>query len=116
MPNLDSEPCGLGTALATISGKWKPEIIWRLHEGTKRFGALRRVVSGISERVLTRQLRELELDGVVERAVFQEAVLRVEYSLTPAGAELNAAVHALSEWGQQRRHRDLVIQLTTTNF
>lgn len=95
----DHETCGLAPALAVIGGKWKPEIIWRLYEGTTRFGALRRRVAGISERVLARQLRELEQDGVVAREVFDEAVLRVEYSLTPAGNELNEAVHALAAWG-----------------
>lgn len=115
MDASDKETCGLGPALAVIAGKWKPEIIWRLHEGATRFGALRRVISGISERVLARQLRELELDGVVARHVFDEAVLRVEYSLTPAGKELNTAVHALAAWGS--RHggpRRIAPHATTT--
>lgn len=99
------QDCGLELALDIIAAKWKPAIIWQLHFAPTRFGALRRSLPGVSERVLAKQLRELEADGVVERAVYEEAVQRVEYSLTPSGRELNAAVHALAEWGL--RHRAL---------
>lgn len=97
--------CGLGEALDIIAAKWKPAIIWQLHFHPTRFGALRRTLPGISERVLAKQLRELEADGVVERTVFSEAVRRVVYSLTPSGQELNAAVHGLAEWGLRHRNR-----------
>lgn len=94
--------CGLSAALATINGKWKAAMIWELHEGPVRFGALRRRLPGISEKILFEQLRQLEADGIVHREVFQELPLRVEYSLTPDGAALNQAVHALAEWGLAR--------------
>lgn len=94
--------CGLDDALGVIAGKWKPTILWELHLRPARFGALRRRVPGISEKVLFEQLRQLELDGVVRRDAFDEVPLRVEYSLTPAGSLLNEAAHALAEWG--RRH------------
>lgn len=93
--------CGLGPALQVISGKWRPTIIWSLHTGPIRFGALRRRVTGISEKVLFEELRALEDLGVVRREAFDERPARVEYSLTPAGAELNLAVHALAEWGKR---------------
>jgi DNA-binding HxlR family transcriptional regulator len=93
--------CGLGPALAVIAGKWKPTIIWELHAGPERFGSLRRKVSGISEKVLAEQLRDLERAGVVRRHDFGEKPFKVEYSLTPAGSELNSAVHALAEWGER---------------
>lgn len=99
------QDCGLEAALDIIAAKWKPGIIWALHFQPARFGALRRMLPGISERVLAKQLRELEGDGVVEREVFSEAVQRVEYSLTPSGRDLNAAVHALAEWGLRHRAR-----------
>ncbi|WP_141326010.1 helix-turn-helix domain-containing protein [Myxococcus sp. AB025B] len=92
--------CGLGTALMVIGGKWKPTIVWELHRGPTRFGALKRQVLGISEKILFEQLRELEADGVVARVVFDSVPPKVEYSLTPAGAALNDAVHALAEWGR----------------
>lgn len=91
--------CGLGPALGVIGGKWKATIIWELHARPRRFGALRRAVPGISEKILAEQLRELEADGVVRREVKSGKVLHVEYSLTEPGARLNAAVHALAEWG-----------------
>ncbi len=91
--------CGLGPALNIIGGKWKATILWELHAKPVRFGALRRRVPGISEKILFEQLREMEVDGIVRRAVFDEVPPRVEYSVTEAGAALNDAVHALAEWG-----------------
>jgi DNA-binding HxlR family transcriptional regulator len=91
--------CGLENALGVIGGKWKSTILWELHLRPARFGALRRRLPGISEKVLFEQLRQLEADGVVRRDAFDELPLRVEYSLTPAGALLNGAAHALAEWG-----------------
>jgi DNA-binding HxlR family transcriptional regulator len=97
---ISTTSCGLGEALAVIGGKWKPAIIWELHLASLRFGALRRQVAGISEKVLYEQLRELEADGVVWRSIFEKGrVICVEYALTEAGMKLNAAVHALGEWG-----------------
>lgn len=98
-PNLFD--CGLGPALGAIAGKWRPAIIWSLHAGPARFGELRRRVSGISEKVLFEELRELKKAGIVHREAFNELPARVEYSLTPAGAELNSAVHALAEWASR---------------
>ncbi len=96
--NLPDE-CGLGLALSVIGGRWKSVILWELHERPLRFGELRRRLPGISEKVLYEQLREMEREGVVRREVFEEAVLRVEYSLTPAGTALNDAAHVLAQWG-----------------
>ncbi|WP_129790684.1 helix-turn-helix domain-containing protein [Sphingosinicella sp. CPCC 101087] len=92
--------CGLDAALGVIGGKWKSTIVWELHLRPGRFGELRRRVPGISEKVLYEQLRQLEADGVIRREAFDEVPLRVEYSLTSAGASLNRAVHALAEWGR----------------
>lgn len=96
-----AEECGLGRALAVIKGKWKPTIIWELHERPLRFGDLRRRVQGITEKMLFEQLRQLEVDGIVHREVYDELPARVEYSLTATGAGLNAAVHELAEWGKR---------------
>ena len=91
--------CGLGPALSVIAGKWKGVLLWELHAAPVRYGVLKRRVPGISEKVLIEQLREMEADGIVRREVFDEIPSRVEYSLTEAGAELNAAVLALAQWG-----------------
>ncbi|MED5617725.1 winged helix-turn-helix transcriptional regulator [Ideonella sp. BN130291] len=95
--------CGLGRALEVIKGKWKPTLIWELHERPLRFGELKRRVAGITEKVLFEHLRQLEADGIVQRTVHDAQVVHVEYALTPEGAGLNAAVHALSEWGNRLR-------------
>ncbi|WP_113975052.1 winged helix-turn-helix transcriptional regulator [Nocardia puris] len=75
--------CGLDATLSVLNGKWKMLILWPLSERPHRFGELRREVRGVTEKVLTTQLRELEADGIVHREVYDEVPPRVEYSLTP---------------------------------
>jgi DNA-binding HxlR family transcriptional regulator len=99
MARQHSAACGLGVALAAISGKWKAIILWEAHSRPVRFGELRRRIPGISEKVLFEQLRAMEADGLIRRDVFDEVPSRVEYIVTPAGASLNAAVQPLAEWG-----------------
>ncbi|MGV9315054.1 winged helix-turn-helix transcriptional regulator [Streptomyces sp. NPDC003691] len=93
--------CGLDVAVDVVGGKWKPLILWELEaRGAVRFGALKRALDGVSEKVLIQQLRELESDGVVHREVYREVPPRVEYSLTPLGESLNRALEPLGEWGK----------------
>jgi DNA-binding HxlR family transcriptional regulator len=99
MHKTATESCGLGRALTVIGGKWKSTIIWLLHEEPMGFGALRRKLPGISEKILSEQLKGLEHDHVVDRHISDGPVIRTTYSLTPRGEELNAAVHALAQWG-----------------
>lgn len=94
--------CGLTSALRVVAGKWKPTILWSLSRTPVRFGALRRRVIGISEKVLMEELRFLQAAGLISREVLHERPAKVEYSLTSAGAELAVAVRDLAEWG--RRH------------
>ncbi len=91
--------CGLAAALEVIGGKWKPLILWRLATGPRRFGELRRLVAGISEKMLIQNLRELEADGIVARKDFREVPPRVEYSMTRFGVSLTQALRPLCEWG-----------------
>ncbi|MCM2389166.1 winged helix-turn-helix transcriptional regulator [Streptomyces albipurpureus] len=91
--------CGLDAAVDVVGGKWKPLILWALHEKTHRFGELRRQLPGVSEKMLIQQLRELEADGVVHREVYREVPPRVEYSLTELGEALNTALEPLGTWG-----------------
>ncbi|MGM1059798.1 winged helix-turn-helix transcriptional regulator [Saccharothrix sp. Mg75] len=93
--------CGTDAAMDVIGGKWKVVILWALDQRPCRFGELRRELGGVSEKVLAAQLRELEEDGVVRREVFDEVPPRVEYSLTPRGLSLNAALAPLGEWGRE---------------
>lgn len=91
--------CPVETTLALISNRWKTLIIRDLLDGTKRFSQLMRSVGGISQKVLTSNLREMEADGLVHREVFAEVPPRVEYSLTPLGESLRPVLDALAQWG-----------------
>jgi DNA-binding HxlR family transcriptional regulator len=97
--------CGIGPAFEVIGGKWKALILWELHLQPRRFGELRRMLPGISEKMLIQQLRELETDGIVAREVFREVPPRVEYSETKLGATLNAALGPLADWGDRHAKR-----------
>ncbi|MFF8269128.1 winged helix-turn-helix transcriptional regulator [Streptomyces sp. NPDC016562] len=94
-----ADHCGIAAAMSVIDGKWKVSILWELNQRPRRFGELRRLVPGVSEKVLAAQLRELEADGTVHRKVHDEVPPRVEYSLTPLGQDLNAALEPLGAWG-----------------
>ncbi|MEU4802607.1 helix-turn-helix domain-containing protein [Actinosynnema sp. NPDC023587] len=97
--------CGIDAAVDVIEGKWKVLVLWALATGGKRFGELKRGLPGVSEKVLTQQLREMEADELVHRRTFAEAVPRVEYSLTEVGRSLNEALEPLGEWGRRNRPR-----------
>jgi DNA-binding HxlR family transcriptional regulator len=91
--------CGLDAAADVIGGKWKPRILWALHHGPRRFGELRKDVSGVTEKMLIQQLRELESRRIVHREVYHQVPPKVEYSLTALGESLNAALVPLDAWG-----------------
>ncbi|WP_307671520.1 helix-turn-helix domain-containing protein [Streptomyces sp. V2I9] len=97
--------CGIDAAMDVIGGKWKVLILWALNERVCRFGELRRAVPGVTEKVLSSHLRELEDDGIVHREVYAEVPPRVEYSLTPLGLSLNAALEPLGRWGRDHIYR-----------
>lgn len=97
--------CGLDAAIDVMGGKWKGLILFWLDEGPLRFGELRRTVTGISERMLILQLRELEAGGLVHREVHQQVPPKVEYSLTEFGRSLITALTPLGEWGEANMER-----------
>lgn len=102
----DGHVCGIDTAMEVIGGRWKVLILWALHERPcRRFGELRRLVPGITEKVLASHLREMEADGVVRRVSYDEVPPRVEYSLTEDGVRLNRALEPLADWGRDRTTR-----------
>ena len=84
-----------------IRDRWKTSLIWELHLRPHRFAELRRLLPGVSEKVLTQQLRQMETDGLISRRDYQEVPPRVEYSITPLGLSLNDAVTVMSQWGKQ---------------
>ena len=98
---LDCSPgCPVEAALSLIDGKWKGVVLFHLlRGGTLRFNEIRRHVPGITPRMLTNQLRELEADGLVARRVYAEVPPKVEYSLSPLGRSMEPVLAALKEWG-----------------
>jgi DNA-binding HxlR family transcriptional regulator len=91
--------CPAEYTLSLIHGRWKIPLIFHLLNGAKRFSELARALSGVTQKMLTQQLREMERDGLVERKVFPEVPPRVEYSLTPLGKSLEAIVESMCRWG-----------------
>ena len=93
--------CEKELTLAIIGGKWKMLILWHLgKEGTKRFGELRSMMPGITQRMLVSQLRELEEDLIVHREVYPVVPPKVEYSLTEVGESLMSILDSMYEWGK----------------
>jgi DNA-binding HxlR family transcriptional regulator len=90
----------VATALTLLSGKWKGEILMALVDGTRRFGELRRAIPGVTQHMLTVQLRELEADGLVTRTIYAEVPPRVEYRMTPAAEALRPVFLSLLDWWQ----------------
>ncbi|GAB7109333.1 winged helix-turn-helix transcriptional regulator [Streptomyces phaeofaciens] len=101
----DPNVCGVTAAIAVIDGKWKTSLLWLLESGPHRPAALRRLLPGLSEKVLTQALREMEEDGLVHREVHDVLPPKTVYSLTPFGLELAEALAPLSDWGHRRLDR-----------
>ena len=97
--------CPVEAAVDVFGGKWKALILWWLQERTWRFAELRRQIPGITEKMLTQQLRELEADGIVARRVYPTVPPKVEYSLTEYGRSLKRALRALCDWGKNHMER-----------
>ncbi|MFF3418269.1 winged helix-turn-helix transcriptional regulator [Streptomyces sp. NPDC002698] len=98
----DPNVCGVTAAIAVIDGKWKTVLLWLLESGPHRPGELLRRLPGLSEKVLTQALREMEADGLVHREVYDVLPLKTVYSLTEFGRELSEALAPLSDWGHRR--------------
>lgn len=96
-----STECGVESSLEVIGGKWKGVIVHHLLSGRKRFSELQRLMPNVTQRMLTRQLRELKRDGLLRREVFPEVPPRVEYSLTPRGRTLEPIIRLLKQWGDE---------------
>lgn len=97
----EDKSCVMKT-LKIIGSKWTILILHELCTGTKRFGQLQRSLPGISPKTLSQRLHQLEKDKIVQKKVFAEVPLHVEYSLTPRGQSLKAVIEKMREWGEQR--------------
>ncbi|MFC4559764.1 winged helix-turn-helix transcriptional regulator [Virgibacillus kekensis] len=94
------EYCRVEDALGILVGKWKPIILLHLlQEGTKRFSELKRSMPGITQKMLTKQLRELEDEDIIQRVVYPQVPPKVEYSITEYGKSLEPILEAMHEWG-----------------
>lgn len=103
--NPNMEGCPVETTLDVIGGKWKGIILYHLIDGTKRFNEFRRINPGITQFMLTLQLRELERDGIIHREVYKEVPPKVEYSLTDFGRTLEPLILSMKAWGETYKIR-----------
>ena len=127
MKVTDNGHCPVETTLAVIGGKWKPLILWQLSEGVHRFLELQRLIPGITRKMLTQHLRELEEDGIVARKSYNQIPPKVEYSLTHYGNTLSPILRSLCAWGRKheskatnsavsRRARSIVAAVPTSGI
>lgn len=103
--------CPVQLTLDVVGGKWKPMILWLLRGGKRRFNDLQASIPGISHKVLTAHLRELQRDGVVSRTVVGEPRIRVDYGLTEFGITLRPSLDAMANWAK-RHHRHFGATIT----
>ena len=97
--------CAVESSLGVIGGRWKGVVLFKLLQGTHRFGELRKRLPSCSQRMLTLQLRELEEDGLVKRTVYAEVPPRVEYQLTALGRSMEPILLAMKAWGERYQGR-----------
>jgi len=96
---IEHGDCPVSFCMSKIGGKWKPIIIFLIRKGGNRFGIMHRGINGITKQMLTKQLRELEADGILHREIFPEIPPRVEYSFTDFGKTLFPVIDSMSQWG-----------------
>lgn len=97
--------CPVTTSMEVIGGKWKVIIIYQLKDKTLRFGELKALIPGISQKVLTAQLRELEKDNIISRKVYAQVPPKVEYQQTDLAVSLNPIIEQLCNWGAKFREQ-----------
>lgn len=101
---FDEESCPVTATMQVLGGKWKPILINAIYlTAPARFGELKRSVKGITQSMLTQQLRELEDDGIISRKIYAEIPPRVEYTLTEFGLTLSPIMLSMAEWGKEYR-------------
>lgn len=102
---MDQQNCPVKLTASIIGGKWKPALLYYLEGHTRRFCELQRLIPGLTKKMLTQHLRELERDGIIRRKVYAEVPPRVEYSLTRHGESLKPILKLMSAWGTRHRAR-----------
>ena len=94
------ELCPVETTARIVGGRWKAAVLDQLFQGAKRFSELKRGITGITQRTLAQQLRELQSSGIIERTVYPDRPPRVVYAVTPLGKSLRPLLDAMCHWGQ----------------
>lgn len=112
--NLSSTSCAVTFCMTQMGGKWKPIILFRISKGINRFTILLKEIDGINRQMLSKQLKELEKSGILERKLFPEIPPRVEYSLTTLGKSLLPVVQSMNRWGI-RHHKKKIVEASNTN-
>jgi len=102
---MDGSDCPVKLTAEVIGGKWKPLILFYLEDNARRFSELQRLIPGSTKKMLTKHLRELERDDVINRKVFAQVPPRVQYSLTRHGQSLRPILQLMSAWGKRHRAR-----------
>jgi len=105
MTTKKTQLCPIQITLKTIGGKWKPVILFQLQGKILRFNELSRQIFGINQKMLTTQLREMEIDGIIKRKVYAEVPPRVEYSITKYGESLKPILMSMCDWGLKHKNR-----------
>ena len=103
---VPKEICPVYITLDVVGGKWKPIILWHLKDKILRFNELSRLVEGITQKMLTQQLRELEADGLIGRKIYPVVPPKVEYSITEHGKSLRPVLKAMGDWGEKHKNRN----------
>jgi DNA-binding HxlR family transcriptional regulator len=99
------DECPIKATIDVIGGRWKPLILYYLLERPKRFSELQKHAQGVTPQMLTLQLRQLEADGIIDRKIYPEVPVRVEYDLTPYGRTLSVILLNMEKWGEQHLNR-----------
>ncbi|AJA49573.1 transcriptional regulator, HxlR family [Clostridium pasteurianum DSM 525 = ATCC 6013] len=96
--------CPIDLTINILSGKWKIAILWNLSKGAVRFNELKRMLPGITHKILTMQLRELERDKMIYRKVYNEIPPKVEYGLTEVGKSIRPVLKSMCDWGKEYKN------------
>lgn len=101
--NYDIPACPVALTIGLIGSKWKLFVLRDLSNGTKRFGQLHKSIPGVSQKMLTQTLRDMERDGLLTRQVYPEVPPRVEYTLSKTGHSLQPLISDMAAWGEKYR-------------
>src|SRR5260370_20015480 len=95
-----NELCPVETPARIVGGRWKAAVLEQLFQGTKRFSELKRAITGITQRTLSQQLRDLQSTGIIERTVYADTPPRVVYAISPLGRSLRPLLETMCQWGK----------------